>query len=162
MTKHKLVPMTVAVDLNLYEDIKSLSERFINPKSLKPYGISSVVRVIVDIGLTSLHELSDTSLLEYVSDGPKGGVGRWPLSQDVVKMSVLLPREHVLKINSMIDDSLSKIVGTTTVIRFIVATYIGEVKESDLYTRIPESHKQHMIESNLSPAKLRAAYRKSL
>ena len=159
MTSLKLVPLTVALDSDLYDDIRELSERFISPKSGKPYGVSSVVRIIVELALDGLAAVTDADLLYYVSSGSKGAVGRWPLADEVVKMSVLLPRDHVLLINSRITPKLSKIVGTTTLVRYLLRSTVGEVGETDLYSRIPESHKEIMRKENLTPRKLRSAYR---
>jgi transcriptional regulator of met regulon len=156
LTEKKLVPVTLAIDASLYDEIETVAAKFINPKTLKSYGVSSVARITVELNLKLLKSMTEENLLYYVPPGEKkGAVGRFPL-EDAVKVTLLIKREHVECINAALKKlkKKSRILGTTTVIRWILRERIGDVRLTDLYDYIPESHKEIMDENGWTPRRL--------
>jgi hypothetical protein len=159
LTEKKVVPVTVAFDASLFHEIKTLSEKFINPSTLKPYGVSSVARICLEIGIKNLDGATEEDLLYYVPGSKKGTAGRFPIESST-KVTVLVQKEHIESINRYLSTlkMQSKIIGTTTVIRWIIRETIGDVRIKDLYDHIPQSHLDLMQRENLTFRKLLDRY----
>jgi hypothetical protein len=151
LTRDKMIPTVVCIDWPLWEEIEKRVNEFINPMTLKPYGISALCRVLVSQGIELLESIKRDDLLDYVPDAPKGSTGRFPLSDEgQVKLSVALRSEDVVKINQYVDHFNSSLIGTTTIVRLLIRMRLQTFNIGELYKHIPERHKDHMLEASLT------------
>lgn len=161
LTKVKLVPLVVVIDWPLWEQLEKLVGEFINPMTLKPYGISAVSRILVRDGVTKLDKLRENELLDYIPSGPKGSTGRNPLSEDgQVKLSIALRQEDVKAINAKVKALRHTLIGTTTIVRWLIREQLRDADVARFYATIPEKHKNHMLEAGLTIKDLQSHWRR--
>lgn len=162
-TKEPVVPVTVLMDRELFDELKAFAEKFISPSTIKPYGMAAIVRYCVELGLQDLDEITAEDLLYYIPSGPKGEVGRNPLDEAEGSVKSVFPihKRSILAINRHLGRLDNTIIGTTTYVRYFLRHYLQEVRLRDLYQTIPKRHKKLMAENDWTPRKLLDLYRKS-
>jgi hypothetical protein len=162
-TKEPVVPVTVLLDKELFDELRAFSEKFINPSTIKPYGMASIVRYCVELGIQDLDEIEAEDVLYYIPGGPKGEVGRNPLDADGSQKKSVFPihKRSIQQINRHLARLDNTIIGSTTYVRYFLRHYLGDVRLRDLYQTIPKRHKQLMAENGWTPRKLLDLYRKS-
>lgn len=154
-TREATVPVTIILDEPDYEELEALSKKFINPKTLKSYGKSSIARLCVEMGLERLSKVTEADLLYYLPEGPKGEVGRNSVGEIVVKTTLSIHKKSIRQINRHLKGlETVTIIGATTYVRMFIREHLGDVSLRDLYLLIPDSHKQYMKLNRLTPRKL--------
>jgi hypothetical protein len=161
-TKEPVVPVTVLLDEELFEELRAFSEKFISPSTIKPYGMAAIVRYCVELGLQDLDEITAEDLLYYIPVGPKGEVGRIPLDSERSRKSVFpIHKRSIQQINRHLSRLNVSIIGSTTYVRYFLRHYLQDVRLRDLYQTIPKRHKKLMAENDWTPRKLLDMYRKA-
>lgn len=161
MTEEPIRRVTITIDQDLMDDIEALSEKFISPSTLKPYGKSAVVRACLMIGLKNLNQVTEEQLLYYVRDVPKGSVGRQSVGRKVVRTTLLIPLKVIQKVNAHRNKQKQSIIGTTTYIRLFIRENLYDLTVKALYETIPDKHRELMAENGWTPRKLLDIYQAS-
>lgn len=161
LTRERIVPIVVIVDWPLWEEIDEAVNDFINPVTRKPYGISAVCRILVKFGIMQIDRLTARDILDYIPVTAKGSTGRNPLSDEgQVKLSIALRQEDILAINKQVSRINHALVGTTSIVRWILRDQLKNFEVGKLYLTIPEKHKNHMLELGLTIKDLQSQWRK--
>lgn len=163
LSKEPVRRVTVSIDEKLLSDLEKVSEKFINPSTLKPYGISAIARYCLLIGIETIDSVKEVDLLYYIEnpDKPKGRVGRRSVSKEKVRITLLVPLTTIKKINKHLATLESDIIGTTTYIRFFMKKYLKSVTISNLYESMPKKHKKIMEDKGFNSRILQNIYKNS-
>lgn len=154
-TREATVPVTIILEEFIYDELEALAAKFINPKTLKSYGKSSIARLCVARGLEKLAKVKIEDLLYYLPEGPRGEVGRNAVSEKNVKTTLSIHKKSIMAVNRHLKGlDTSTVIGATTYVRMFIREQLDDVRLSDLYKLIPASHKQFMRVHRLTPRKL--------
>jgi hypothetical protein len=127
--------------------------------SLKPYGISALCRLLINNGVTLVPKITKNELLDYIPDAPKGDTGRVPLSNEgTIRLSVAIVTEHIEAVNRRVEELDHPLIGTTSILRFLIRKMLDECDIVEMYRYIPQKHKDHMIEAGMTIKALQLTY----
>jgi hypothetical protein len=160
-TKSPARRVTVTLDEKLIHDLEKWSEKFINPSTLKPYGISAIARECLLIGIETIDSVTEKDLLYYIEkpDKPKGKVGRRSIADKKCRTTFLVQIDVIKRINRHLKTLDSDIIATTTYIRYFLKKYISSLTVTNLYASISKKHKELMIERGFTPKNLAKIYK---
>lgn len=149
LTQFPLVPVTVVLPLEVHGALKELSDRFIDPNRNKPYGVGAVARILIAITIASAASAPKEELLEYFK-GAGGVSGRPTLSEKTKRIALLIPKPLVDRMNARVEDLDEPLIGTATVIRWLIGKGIKRVQYYQLYEHIPTADMAFMIKEKLT------------
>lgn len=161
LTHKAMTPVSIVTDWALWERIDERVQEYINPMTLKPYGISALCRLLINKGISLVPRLTKDDLLDYIPDAPKGDSGRIPLSNEgTIRLSVAIVKDHVEAVNKRVEELDHPLVGTTSILRFLIRKMLDEMDITEMYKYIPQKHKDHMIEAGMTIKALQDMYQK--
>lgn len=157
LTQFPMVPITVSFPEDFKVKISLLSNKFIDPLRMKPYGIAAVCRVLVAEQELIIDRIPFDELMAYAkrkSPGP----GRKQLAEKVVRISLLIPKPMIDRINDRVMALNEPLIGTATVIRWLIQNGVATIPYERLYSHIPSDDMAYMLRNDLSPSKLVKKY----
>lgn len=162
MTEVSMVPLVVVCDWTLWECIEQHVSEFINPMTQKPYGISALCRIVVNQQVSLIDRYTANDLLDYLPKSSKGSVGRFALSEEgSVKLAIALRKADIDQINKRVVELDHSLIGTTTIVRFLLRKGMESFDLTEFYTHIPDRHKNWMLQRSITIKDLQDKYRKS-
>lgn len=157
LTQYPLVPITVTFPEQAKLDIAALSETFIDPVRLKPYGVAAVCRVMIAEQEKEIDRAPREELIAYAADNA-GSPGRNNLSEKISRLALLIPKHLIERINDRVLALNEPLVGTATVVRWLIIRGLKLVSPSALYTHIPTADMAYIIRNKWTIADILKAY----
>jgi len=161
LTQFPLVPITVTFPADVREKVYGLSEQFIDPLRLKPYGIAAVCRVLLAEQELEIQRADTATLLAYAKDN-EGSPGRSHLAEKIVRIGLLVPKHIIEKINERVIELDEPLIGTATIIRWLIMRGMVHVRPNQLYAHIPPDDMSFMIRNGLTVDHVIRQYRDSV
>lgn len=158
LTEYPLVPVGVVFQAELIAWVRERQHDFINPLKLQPYGVTALCRVICQLLVKEVPAYSEKMILNYLKDQQVTRSGRKALSHEVERIIVLIPKPIVLAINDRVRQLDNSLIGTSTIVRFMVERGLRKLKREAFYEHIPMKHASYMIKNKIGVDDLIESY----
>jgi len=159
LTQYPLCPITVVVLESTKEEIEALSQKFIDPINLKPYGIAALCRVLLHC---QLHLIDAAPRLELIdSESSQGLPGRPGFKEKTKRIQLLIPKHIVDRVNDRVIALNDTLIGTATALRWLIMRSLKETNLYTLYEHIPTHDMATIIKEKLTVDTLIARYQKN-
>ena len=160
LTEFPLVPVGVVFPDQLISWARERQHEFINPIKMRPYGVTALCRVICQILVKEVAGYSERMILNYLKDQQEPKSGRKGLSESVERIIILLPAPTVQIINDRVRQLNNSLIGTSTVVRFMVERGLRKLEKEAFYGHIPIKHAAHMVRNRIGIDELILEYQK--
>lgn len=161
LTEFPLVPIACVISDDLLTKLRDKSETFISPSSLKPYGVTALCRIIVQDKIELLDRYYEMDFLSYLGNRTENVSGRASIGAIARKASLLIPKPLIDRINKKVEAFNNPLIGTSTILRFLIEKGLEKCRTEDLYKYIPPKHMTIMVTKELTISDLQAQYRRT-
>lgn len=159
LTSYPLVPVGCVMPLGLLKALRERSDQFINPLNYKPYGITALCRILCQIMITDIDKYYDGDILTYLDNREESTSGRASVGHDPKKISLLIPKPIVERVNERVVFFNNSLIGTSSVLRFMIFKGLKKAKIEDLYEHVPAKHLSIMVSKHLTIADLQKRFK---
>ena len=157
LTSFPLVPVGCIMSREMIDALKDISELFINPTNYKPYGVASLTRIMLQMMIETIDRYYEMDYLNYIESRPSA-LGRASVGEGAKKMSLLIPMPIVQRLNERVLAFNNPLIGTSSVLRFLLEKGIKKLKLDDFYNYVPEKHVRLMATKRLTIKDLQKRY----
>lgn len=156
-----VVPISCVVSRELVKALKVKSELFISPNTGKPYGVTALSRIILQTCIGQLDRSYEMDFLSYLSVRAPHLAGRAGISEETpTRVSLLIPKPIIDTINLKVEEYNNPLIGTSTIVRYLLEWGVQRCKVDDFYEYIPSKHMSLMISKQLTIKILQDRYRR--